>query len=298
MSNRRTLSEIARTKTREELQKRDAAIAEIEKNESLKRVFEEERDAYSRQTEDNLLFYWDRGRHAVEVKRNAEYGQGAIDLLADALMIDRSLVYKTATLAAIYPEREQLTADMELAQSHGNRLTWSHMSLIVHVPEARTGDDVHANRRKMIALVAEHGLTVRALAEEIKSRFADDPHGADDDTPVAPKSLGGVLKRIGSTAEKALARFDEAFTDVSGRLEGLAADKVKDADLEVMDQDAEKLTALAQKANEAARTLKQGAARLRREKTRTAAPQSEPQPAASRRPGGDPRTRRPAGARR
>lgn len=296
MSNRRTLSELARTRTREELQKRDAALAEIEKNEKLKRVYEEERDAYSRQTEDNLMFYWDRGRHAAEVKRNAEYGQGAIDLLADALMIDRSLVYKTATLAAIYPEREMLTAKMEEAQARGNRLTWSHMSLIVHVPEAKTGDDPHANRKKMVDLVIEHGLTVRGTAEEIKSRFMDDPHGADDDAPVAPKSLGGVLKRIGSVAEKAMTRFSEAFDDVSGRLESVSGDKVRDADLEVMEKDAEALTALAQKANEAARTLKQGAARLRREKSRGESPQ--PQPAASRRPGGDPRARRTAGSRR
>ena len=284
MSNRRTPSELARTRTREELARRDAALLEIEKNDKLKGLYEEERDAYARQTEDNLLFYWDRGRRAVEVKRNAEYGQGAIDLLADALMVDRSLVYKTATFAAIFPEREQLVAKMEEAQAKDHRLTWSHMSVIVHVPEAKTGDDVHANRKKMIDLVIEYKLTVRATAEEIKSRFAEDPHGSDDYAPVVPKSLGGVLKRIGSVAERASSRFAETFDDVTSRLASASGDKVKDADLELMDKDADALTTLAQKANEAARTLKQGAARLRREKARGEAP--APEPAASRRPGG------------
>lgn len=298
MSNRRTLSEIAKTKTAEDLAKRDAAIAVIEKNPKLKAVYEEERDAYSRQGEGNVLFHWDRGRHALEVKRNAEYGESAIDTLADALMVDRSTMYKTATIGAMFPTRELLVAKMEAAQARDFRLLSSHLFLVVHVPEAKSGDDVHANRMQMIDLIIQHRLTVRAAHEEIKSRYTDDPHGSEDDAPVAPKSLGGVLKRIGTTADKTLARLDESFTDVSGRLELTTAARVKDADLEFMDADAEKLTALAQKANEAARALKQGAARLRREKRALPAAEGTPQPEpqARRRPGGDPRARRPAAA--
>lgn len=294
-ASRRTLCEPAKAKTKEDLSRRDEALAKIEKNDKLKAVYEEERDAYARQTEDNLLFYWDRGRRALTVKRDADYGQGAIDLLADALMVDRSTVYKTASLAAMYPERQDLTAKMTEAQANGNRLTWSHMSLIVHVPDAKTGDDVHVNRRRMVDLVVEHKMSVRALGDEIKSRFASDPHGADDDQPVAPKSLGGVLRRIGSIADKATARFTEAFDDVAGRLTNVSGDKVKDADLDTLEKDAETLTALGQKLAETTRTLKQEAARLRREKNRA----GQPAPAAggaSRRPGGDPRSRRPATA--
>lgn len=296
MSNitRRTPSEPAKARTKEELQKRDAALAEIEKNEKLKAIYAEELDALVRQTEDILLFYWDRGRRALAVKRDAAYGEGAIDLLADALMVDRSTMYKTATLTAMYPEREQLMAKITEAQARGTRLTWSHYSSIVHVPEAKTGDDVHAHRRKMVDMVIEYSLTVRATYDEIKARYADDPHGVDADAPVAPKSLGGVLKRIGSVAEKAMTRFSESFDDVTARLESVSGDKVRDADLEVMEKDAEALTALAQKANEAARMLKQGATRLRREKTRGDAPAALP--AGSRRPGGDPRARRAATA--
>lgn len=290
MSTRRTVSEVARTETTKEIKRRDDAITKIRENEGLMRVYESERDAYARQVEDNLLFYWDRGRAATEVKRNAEYGQGAIDLLADALMVDRSLVYKTITLYAMYQERSALQAKMEEAIRGGHKLTWSHMSLIVHVPEAKTGADIHSKRHQMVDLVIQHGLTVRATQAEIMSRFRDAPHGNDDETSTPPVSLGGSLKRVASFSLKAMEKLTASFDDITGRLHNTTGDKVKDDVIELLAADAASLKVLGEKAREAATAMEREAVRLRREKAKANPPatgkkeKSAPK-AASRTPG-------------
>jgi len=269
---RRTISEPARLDTEKEIRRRDEALAKINENEGLKRVYEAERDAYARQVEDNLLFYWDRGRAATDVKRNSEYGQGAIDLLADALTVDRSLVYKTITLFAMFPERSALQAKMEEAISKGYKLTWSHMSLIVHVPEAKSGADIHAKRHQMVQLVIDNGLTVRATQEEIYSRYRDDPHNEDREGGGGPISLGGALKRVATFSEKSLEKLNESVTTISERLHQTTGDKVKDDVIATMTADAESLKKLGDKARELSVTLEREATRLRREKAKAATP--------------------------
>lgn len=268
---RRTISEPARLDTEKEIRRRDEALVKINENEGLKRVYEAERDAYARQVEDNLLFYWDRGRTATDVKRNSEYGQGAIDLLADALTVDRSLVYKTITLFAMFPERSALQAKMEEAISKGYKLTWSHMSLIVHVPEAKSGADIHAKRHQMVQLVIDNGLTVRATQEEIYSRYRDDPHNEDRESG-GPISLGGALKRVATFSEKSLEKLTESFDVITDRLHQTTGGKVKDDIIETMTADAESLKKLSDKARELSVTLEREATRLRREKANAAAP--------------------------
>lgn len=287
MSSRRTVSEPARTKTKEVIDRRDAALAEIARNPDLKRVYEAEQAAYDAQVKKSLMFYWERGQHATEIKRVALYGQGAVELLADALMVDRSTIYKTIGLAAMYRRKEEIQAKIDEAVERGCRLGWSHFNLIVHVPDTLAGDDVHADRRKMVDLVIEHNLTVSALGDELKSRYRNgDPHAADEQGDAPPRSIGGVLKRIGTLSDKALTKFSETLDDLNLRLERIPAGSIREQDLELMDRDSDALMALAHTATEAARTLKQGAIRMRRER-RT----ESDEPSAPRR-STDPRARR------
>jgi len=271
-TTRRTVSEAARLDTEKEIKRRDEALAKINTEEKawLRPIYEAERDAYARQVEDNLLFYWDRGRAGTEVKRNGKYGQGDIDLLADALMVNRTTVYKAITVFAMYPERSALQAKMEEAISKGCKLTWSHMNLIVHVPEAKSGADIHSKRHQMVQLVIDNGLTVRATQDEIMSRYRDDPQGEDRDAGGAPVSLGGVLKRVASFSEKSLERLTESFDTITDRLHQTTGDKVKDDVITTMTADAEALKRLGDKARELSTTLEREATRLRREKATAA----------------------------
>lgn len=267
-TQRRTVSELARTETSKETRRRDEALVKIRENDALNLVYESERDAYARQTEDNLLFYWDRGRAATDVKRNAEYGQGAIDLLADALMVDRSLVYKTITMYSMYEERSALQAKMEEAVRAGHKLTWSHMSVIVHVPEAKTGADIHAKRHQMVDVVIQNGLTSRATQAEIMSRYRENPHGSDAEAGGPPRSLGGVLKQVATFSEKSMEKLTATFDDMTARLHATTGDKVKVELIDSLAADAESLKKLGEKAKETATLMEREAVRLRREQAK------------------------------
>jgi hypothetical protein len=267
---RRSISEEARLEMEKENKRRDDALAKINEIEGLKIVYDSEREAYDRQGDDNLTFYWDRGQVATGVKRNAEYGQGAIDLLADALMVDRSLIYKTVTLFAMYPSRHILTARMEEAIERGHKLTWSHMSLIVHVPEAKSGSDIHSKRHQMVQIVIDNKLSVRATQEEIMSRYRDDPRGRGEASDKPAVSLGKVLKQVATFSEKSLENLTQSFDTITERLRNTTGDNVKEEVIDSMVADAEALKKLADKAREAGVVLEREATRFRREKAKSA----------------------------
>jgi hypothetical protein len=143
------------------------------------------------------------------------------------------------------------------------------MSLIVHVPEAKSGADIHSKRHQMVQLVIDHGLTVRATQDEIMSRYRDDPQageGGDGSSP--PRSLSGVLKQMANFSTKAMEKLSESFDDISGRLHQTTGDKVNDAVIDTMSSDAEALKKLGEKCREASVTLEREATRLRREKAK------------------------------
>lgn len=274
MTTKKLFSKAASSMSEAALRRRDEALADMPL--ALRRVYEKERAAYDSNRKKGILFYRERGQVALDLrrnatpegKRNAGYGTNALQVLIDALMIDRSTVYKAMTLADMYPDVADLTAKIDAAEAAGMTLSWSHFAVLVHAPDSREGDDIHAARRDFVDLVIAHKLSVAALKDEMAARYPKE-------TRPAEMSLGTALRKLRTTTEATIKTVATTTDIVLGALEG-DPDMVEDVVLEHLQADREALESLVEKAGDAIRRL----TRVERRVSKAKAKSREAEPAA------------------
>jgi hypothetical protein len=195
-----------------EMEARKKAIDSMD--EELRNLYEKEKEAYKDHRGDIVTFNYDRGSVVAEINRNPKYGESAVNLMAVALGVDRSTVYKTIKFSNMYVNKNELNKVLEKAESRGMTLTWSHFANVLHIPESDSAVDPHEDRRKMIDAAIENKLSVRALAAEVKSIYGNKTAKKAYNSRANVKSL---LKQVLSAnqrfATKTKEKVDELIND-------------------------------------------------------------------------------------
>lgn len=107
---------------------------------------------------------YDFGRvlHSLRTEGRGAGGAGAVRILAQRLGVDASALRRYAQVSAVIPASE-FDWMMGLVDERGEPLTWSHVELLARVRDGEL-------RRQLAAAVSKEGLSVRALAERIRTR--------------------------------------------------------------------------------------------------------------------------------
>lgn len=217
-----------RTKT-DEINKLDRdrqrlAIRELRKQPTVYRRFKALQRMDARDGDNCLKFWWRVGHEAEVIQReNPGIMRTAVSLLADALGRAESAIYKSVQFVRMWPTREMFKQDILQPRGlRGARIAYSHLTVIVHVPDA-IGDDIHANRREMVSLVLSKGLSYRALVEEIKLRYPSCDRKSESG------DQDGAIQKVGSMSRMATAAHKLA--EKMGNWEKTVLSKVKPEDL-------------------------------------------------------------------
>jgi hypothetical protein len=201
-----------------EIELRKKAIEGMD--EGLRQIYEKEKEAYKDHRGDIVTFNYDRGSVAAEINRNPKYGEAAVNLMATALGVDRSTMYKTIKFSNMYVNKKELETVLDGAENKGMTLTWSHFVNVLHIPESSSSTDPHEDRRKMINLAVENKLSVRALAAEVKLVYGNKKAKKVNNVRANVKSL---FKQIitGSCRYglKLKTKVDELLSDVNEAIE-------------------------------------------------------------------------------
>lgn len=191
----------------------------------LLRIYHELSKEYASHAKGGLLFHWRLGRRAEEIQAKAKYGGGDIELLAEALGIDPSTVYRCRSLARMWPLERDFHRDvMDRALPDGDPVGVALLFAIVHLPEDSAADDIHRHRREMLELVFAEGLTLRALQAEIESRF---PGGRPAESAKAskssPKTVFGSVRQMAGASDKMARQIEDWAEQALGQIRGISA---------------------------------------------------------------------------
>jgi len=209
-----------------ELELRKNAIEGMD--ESLRKIYEQEKEAYKNHRGDIVSFNYERGSVAADINRNPKYGEAAVNLMATALGVDRSTMYKTIKFSNMYVNKNELSKVLDKAEGKGMTLTWSHFVNVLHIPES-SSTDPHEDRRKMIDLAIDNKLSVRALAAEVKLVYGGKTAKKANNARANVKSLFKQLIngncRFGVKLKK---KVDELINDIDEAVETGSAEDLKD----------------------------------------------------------------------
>jgi hypothetical protein len=171
-------------------------------------------------------------RSVVETK--GTYGDGAVELLAEALGRDAASLYRYAAVAKTWPEAEMRDISRR-PNAHGEPLSWSHWVELARAPKTW---------RQWLELALLESWSVRRLAREIDAELGEKEDAEAEDTTCAALreavkdaerlngqmgSFGAVLDRLERSprpareVEELLARARQVFRDVARRSGDLLA---------------------------------------------------------------------------
>jgi hypothetical protein len=220
----------------------------------LQTVVDSERLEFDRETKQSIRFHWNRGRVADAVKRNksldgsksVNYGKNPVEDLADALGEDRSTVYRRICFFSMYPRVTDIERLAERIAAAKSRIGWSHIAVCVGAAPSAKGDDVHANRRKLIEDTIENGWTVRELQAETERRFMS---VRTSDSRTGPRV---ILKKLSRIALRMNAQYFDSASQAIDAINALPSDDVDDRLLTILDEDIQALNSLADEASQIA----------------------------------------------
>lgn len=214
-------------KTKETEQKREAAIASM--NPLLRKEYEEIYGDILKQAGDNVTFYYKLGGRVDKVRQGAQYGDDAVDKLALAIDIDRSMVYRAMDFHSQYTSAE-VKEILQRSSKAKRPVTWTHFSELLVVPDKQ-------QRQELLELVLSKGLSVRDLVDEIRRRVHSGSGGLQRD--LAPRSVMGGLSQMAGMSKRLIEKFSGDFRRVVfDPLGGLTDNQVDDS-LKKMVNDAE-----------------------------------------------------------
>jgi hypothetical protein len=178
--------------------------------------------------ENGMEYCWDRGRVLERVGQNlslngkdpVDYGENPVETLADALGISRGYAYRLRTLYQMITLSE-LRGVMKRAESEDYRFGWGHFQEILVCPKSPSTPFKH--HRELIDVAISQRLTVKALREEIASRF---PKEARAGTSKATS----MTRRIQVQTERLVEVID---THASALLQAVGSVSVDDLDMTV-----------------------------------------------------------------
>lgn len=160
-------------------------------NDNLYKVYELELEARQLKVKDILRFQRERGKvisrvksgYSLDGKKEVDYGEAAVELLADALGIHRSYAYKLSSFYEIYSDNDKFQELMDKFEDNNFTLSWSHFNFLVHAEEEV--------REELIDEVIAKKLSVRALQKllsdkkiEIAEEVETTADGIADSVPI------------------------------------------------------------------------------------------------------------------
>lgn len=139
-------------------------------NDNLYKVYELELEARQVKVKDILRFQRERGKVIFRVKcglsldgkKEVDYGEAAVELLADSLGIHRSYAYKLSSFYEIYSDNDKFQELMDKFEDNNFTLSWSHFNFLVHAEEEV--------REELIDEVISKKLSVRALQKLLSDK--------------------------------------------------------------------------------------------------------------------------------
>lgn len=90
-----------------------------------------------------------------------DYGPGAIEKIAAAWTVDKSMVYKSKAFAELYPSESEIDDLCGLETSTGQPIGWGHVIQLISVEDSKT-------RKMLTGQVVEEALTAQQLADVIQ----------------------------------------------------------------------------------------------------------------------------------
>ncbi len=152
-------------------------------NENLFKVYESELEARQGKVKDILRFQRERGKVISRVKdglsldgkKEVDYGEAAVELLADSLGIHRSYAYKLSSFYEIYADNEKFQELMDKFEDNNFALSWSHFNFLVHADEEV--------REELIQEAISKKLSVRGLQKLLsdkKIEISEDAEAVSD----------------------------------------------------------------------------------------------------------------------
>ena len=139
-------------------------------NDNLYAVYASELEARQNKVKDILRFQRERGKVIERVKTGfsldgrskVDYGDNAVEVLADHLGIHRSYAYKLSSFYEIYRDNEKFQDMLDKFEDKGYSLSWSHFNFLVHVD-----DDT---REELIGEIIEKKMSVRDLQKVLSDK--------------------------------------------------------------------------------------------------------------------------------
>lgn len=139
-------------------------------NDNLYAVYASELEARQNKVKDILRFQRERGKVIERVKTGfsldgrskVDYGDNAVEVLADYLGIHRSYAYKLSSFYEIYRDNEKFQDMLDKFEDKGYSLSWSHFNFLVHVD-----DDT---REELIGEIIEKKMSVRDLQKVLSDK--------------------------------------------------------------------------------------------------------------------------------
>lgn len=139
-------------------------------NDNLYAVYASELEARQSKVKDILRFQRERGKVIERVKTGfsldgrskVDYGDNAVEVLADYLGIHRSYAYKLSSFYEIYRDNEKFQDMLDKFEDKGYSLSWSHFNFLVHVD-----DDT---REELIGEIIEKKMSVRDLQKVLSDK--------------------------------------------------------------------------------------------------------------------------------
>ncbi len=132
-------------------------------------------------------------KSVLETDDENKYGKDAAGQLALALDMPKQDLYRCKVFADVYSEKE-VKALLSRTTSGGRKIKWSHIDLIIRVPDEKL-------RKKLVEQVFKDDLQVRDLSDLIKQKLGKrgNAKGRPRATPTTPQGAIALLAKQAKT---------------------------------------------------------------------------------------------------
>ena len=156
-----------------------------------------------------------------------DYGPGAIEKIAAAWTVDKSMLYKSKAFAEMYPSETELDELCSLETTTGQPIGWGHVIQLISVEDRKT-------RKRLTNQIVEEALTAQQLADIIqKSSWPGHAGGKrrSGGRPfMQPKTVRAGLVQIRTVSGQWMSRHEEVWAgpdySVFTELENLPPDEL------------------------------------------------------------------------
>lgn len=179
----------------------------------LEGVVAHEAALYAKEATGGLQFFWERGEVVNNVSQNrsidgrsvVDYGENAVELLAQALGMSTSRIYRVKSFFQLYTQ-EEVTELVNRVREANYELGWGHVQEVLSIQDNK-GKNANKLRKDMIEVAIASKLSVRAIRAEVLARFGQKPEAKT----TRPKA---AAKKMCLYADKFIERFDEYLGSV------------------------------------------------------------------------------------